>query len=958
MAIICSIDFETKSALDLTEVGVYRYAESAEIMCAAYSIYEEGKFDREDVKCWRAWKGEPLPADLRDAMLNSAVKKCAWNAQFERLITQACVKGVVTSLEDWYCTAARARASAYPGKLELCAKALGIDVQKDLAGAKVMKKLASGEAGTEAEYERMMQYCVQDVVVEATIGMVVRDLTAEEWQDYWVCERMNDRGIPVDVELARAAQKYAEVEAEEIKRELADVTDGKITSPKQFKRIKDWLTEHAPELMETLTDEETGKVSLDRSARTAIFEGDLKLPERVEAMLHLIDDAGRASTAKFAAIENRASDDDRLRGAYLFNGAGQTGRFSAMGFQPHNLVRDKLENGAAVVDAILGGQSAEDVIALSGQNMLTTLARTLRPTIVAPEPHTLVWADYSSVEARVLPWLSESPAAEPLLQLFREGQDVYIHAAAGIYKVPATKVDKAQRQMGKIAVLALGYQGGKNAFRKMARAYGLKIDDDTAELIKVAWRNANPWAGRFWQALETAAIKAVTHPGEVTEAGRMKYLMHGDMLYGLLPCGRLLAYPEASVDVIETKFGQRAVLTALKASMHPKKGEFKWPRVALYGGLLAENCLAADTEVLTIEGWRPLTAVGALPVWDGEAFVQHDGLAYKGARAVGTLDGVRMTAEHKVLTEEGWLHAEAVQGHRRAAVRIPDSYDMRRFSRRQASMEDALRLRRTASTRRYGVDAGARAFLRLPQTGNAGRREADARDVVASSICRLVFDAREMLARVASSVAQLRWPGHQGVQAVAYLRGVLGRHGVDVPRWAFAGAGQQRAELFTPQLSLGYPRGAGEQPAHEHVGRDALGQHDHRAGGASLGYWCDDTAVSNGAGVAHRTVVHEAVYDLLNCGPRNRFVVRGASGPFIVHNCTQGFAASLLRAAARDLDAAGWPVVMHTHDELVLEVEDDEVPDAEAALEEAMVTAKYPGLPLAVEVQHGYIYSK
>lgn len=661
MTMILSLDYETRSPLDLKEVGVYRYAKSATIMCAAYSIYEEGKLDRENVKCWRAWKGEPLPADLRDALLDFTVKKCAWNAQFERLITQRCVPDIVVSLEEWYCTAARARASAYPGKLELCAKALGIDVQKDLAGAKVMKKLASGEPGTEAEYERMMEYCVQDVVVEATIGMVVRDLTPAEWEDYWVCERMNDRGIPVDVDLAIAAQEYADAEAEEIKRELAEVTGGKITSPKQFKKIKAWLAERVPDLVEELTVDD--KFSLDRSTRAAIFEGDRELPQQVEELLHLIDDAGRASTAKFAAIENRADDDDRLRGAYLFNGAGQTGRFSAMGFQPHNLVRDKLENGDAVVQLILAKAPAKDVTEASGQNMLTTLARVLRPTIVAPEPHTLVWADYSSVEARVLPWLSENPLADELLGLFRKGQDVYIHAAAGIYKVPVEKVDKAQRQMGKIAILALGYQGGVNAFRKMARAYGLKIDEQTAELIKVAWRNANPWAGQFWRRLEDAAIRAVTHPGEVTEAGRMKYLMHGDMLYGLLPCGRLLAYPEAEVAVIDTKFGQRAVLTALKASMHPKKGEWKWPRVALYGGLLAENA-------------------------------------------------------------------------------------------------------------------------------------------------------------------------------------------------------------------------------------------------------------------------------------------------------TQGFAASLLRQAAKDLDNAGWPVVMHTHDEIVLEVEDDEVPDAEAALEEAMVTAKYPGLPLAVEVSSGYVYSK
>lgn len=876
MALICSLDYETQSAMDLTEVGAYRYAQSVKIMCAGYAIYEENTFEPEMVKPWRAWKGEPMPADLLAALSDESVRKFAWNAQFERLITLHAA-GLAVPQEQWFCTAARARASAYPGKLDLCAKALAIPQKKDLAGGKLMKKLSKEGSGTEEEYERVLEYCLQDVVVEATIGMVIRDLTPEEWRDYHVCERMNDRGIPIDAELARAAQKYAAVEAAEIAKELNAATGGAITSAKQFARIKKWVGEMAPEVIEMLTGED-GKVSLDKSARTAIFESDLSISEEVREVLELIDDAGRASTAKYAAIENRTDTDGRLRGAYLFNGAGQTGRYSAMGFQPHNLVRDKLDNSGDVIEAVLDGASADEVAKLSGQNMLTTLARMLRPTIVAENGNVLVWADYSAVEARALPWLSASESAEPLLGLFRKNEDVYKHAAADIYRVPVDRVDKAQRQMGKVACfgpdtqvlthvgpkaivevteddllwdgvewvrhdgvipkgsaetlnllgvevtpdhlintqgtwlpaqqlassestlcraletasenfpwwvlsasvsghanrtwrgfnalaephrtssifqtcgkerppavtsaprrrratgaktigrtpmsalttriaagysavfqrafrgvkthairclnitasaasaytphgclvaapfwptssrlmggtyrswsltastliagmsraifgsfrdlrtfatsgksalcrpassnlrpvfdilnagsrnrftiltdegplivhncLALGYQGGQNAFRKMARAYGLKITDTAAEEIKVAWRLANPWARTFWAELEGAAIRAARHPGVVAEAGRIKYLMHGDMLYALLPCGRLIAYPEAEVVMVDGQRGPQPRLSALKASMHPKKGETAWPRVQLYGGLLAEN---------------------------------------------------------------------------------------------------------------------------------------------------------------------------------------------------------------------------------------------------------------------------------------------------------------------------------------------------------------------------------
>jgi DNA polymerase len=608
MGLIASIDYETQSALDLTKIGAYRYAQSAKIMCAGYAIYEENTFEPGMVKPWRAWKGEPMPDDLLAALSDESVRKFAWNAQFERLITLHAA-GLAVPQEQWFCTAARARASAYPGKLDLCAKALAIPQKKDLAGGKVMKKLSTEGTGTEEEYERVLEYCMQDVVVEATIGMVVRDLTAEEWKDYHVCERMNDRGIPIDADLARAAQSYAEVEAAEIAKELEAVTKGVVTGAKQFARIKKWVGERAPEVVEMLTGED-GKVSFDRSARTAIFESDLSLPSEVDELLHLIDDAGRASTAKYAAIENRTDTDGRLRGAYLFNGAGQTGRYSAMGFQPHNLVRDKLLNSDDVIAAVLAGEPAMHVTEISDQNMLTTLARMLRPTIVAENGNVLVWADYSAVEARALPWLSGTPDAEPLLDLFRKNEDVYKHAAAGIYNIKATAVDKAQRQMGKIAVLALGYQGGKNAFRKMARAYGLKINDDTAEEIKVAWRLANPWAKTFWRDLETAAILAVRHPGDVAEAGRIKYLMHGDMLYALLPCGRLIAYPEVEVLEVEGKYGPQPRLTALKASMHPKKGETAWPRVTLYGGILAENATQAFCASLLRTAVRHLDDAG------------------------------------------------------------------------------------------------------------------------------------------------------------------------------------------------------------------------------------------------------------------------------------------------------------------------------------------------------------
>lgn len=228
----------------------------------------------------------------------------------------------------------------------------------------------------------------------------------------------------------------------------------------------------------------------------------------------------------------------------------------------------------------------------------------MRAVIVAEPGKVLRWSDYSSVEARALPWLTLDPEAEPLLDAFRNGDDIYIKTAAGIYGLDEAqllaeykagdKVAYERRQVGKVAILALGFGGGAGALKKMARAYKVQLDDATAEYVKRMWRRANPWADRFWKALHRAACSAVRHPGETFEAGRISYLMSGTTLWCLLPCGRIICYPEARVRVEDGKYGPQSVLTAAKGTWHPKKGAIGgWPRHTLWHGILAENVTQA-----------------------------------------------------------------------------------------------------------------------------------------------------------------------------------------------------------------------------------------------------------------------------------------------------------------------------------------------------------------------------
>jgi DNA polymerase len=640
---ILHLDWETRSKLDLTKVGAHKYARhpSTHVLCGGYSIrWNDEPFEPSDVRMWRTWAGEEMPDDLYEALTDPTVVIEAWNAQFERLIAAEMFRRWtleediddlwadyqnVLMVSRWHCTAARARACALPGKLDLCARFLQVPMQKSDSAA--MKRWMAPQAdGTwwsdEQDYEILVAYCAQDVRAEGDIGSVIRDLTPIEWEDYFVNEKLNDRGIPVDVELAIAAQHYAADEEKAIRKELSKLTCGRvqeqlkecthencgaIRTPRQHAKLKEWVlprvNAYVRELM-TSTDGKTGKekISLDKATRTSILEDEdvlATLSDEVITVLELIDDAGRSSIAKFKSIVEREID-GRVYGCYIMNGAGQTGRYSAVGFQPHNLpVRERISNTEDVVDLIKAKAPVAEITLKSGKNILTTLSCLLRAVIVAENGKVLRWRDYSSVEARALPWLADDPAAEEIIQAFFNGDDVYIKVAAGIYGVNEAELlaryksgdpeANHMRQVGKVAVLSLGFGGGAGALKKMARAYGIKLDDATAEFIKRMWRRANPWAERFWKRLHVAACNAARSPGVVYTAGRVQYMRQGSDLWCLLPCGRIICYPDVRVTTKETKWGTENVLTAAKGSWQPKKGQIDWPRHTLWHGILAEN---------------------------------------------------------------------------------------------------------------------------------------------------------------------------------------------------------------------------------------------------------------------------------------------------------------------------------------------------------------------------------
>jgi DNA polymerase len=619
---VCNWDVESRATVDLTIVGAHLYwaHPDTRLLCVNYT-FDKG----ETMKRWRVWQREVMPGVLREAFDDPECIFEGWNANFERLACRA--MGYDLPASRFRCTMARARSMALPGKLELCARALQMPVQK--ADNSIMLKWCKplkdgGWADDPKEYEQLLDYCDVDVLTEIGIGDLLRHLTPEEQRDWEINEAINDRGIPVDTGLAQAAQRYAKDELDEIKARLNTLTKGVVTSPKQFQRVKAWLTEWLPPELQSFVepDPETGKVSIDAAAREELLSDENAdvLVGDLREFVELIHDGGRASTAKFAAMCSRADRDQRVRGAYVFNGAGQTHRFSSHGLQVHNFIRAGLANIETVVEAVLRGVPKKQLVDVASYapdgtfvfdksagghirqpyNVLTILSRLLRPSIVADDGKSLVWGDWSSIEAVVNPWLSSENSASELLDYFAGGGDLYLRQAVLTYGLKSeADVLPAQRQAGgKVPVLAFGFQGGAGAGMRMARAYGVSMDWASADALKVAWRRSNPWAERFWLKLELAVFNAVREPGTVFHAGRVAYLVAQSVLWCLLPSGKLLAYPFPRIETLEGRYGPQDAVTCIKGSFHPKAGSNYWPRMKLYSGILCENCTQAEAASL------------------------------------------------------------------------------------------------------------------------------------------------------------------------------------------------------------------------------------------------------------------------------------------------------------------------------------------------------------------------
>jgi DNA polymerase bacteriophage-type len=627
------IDFETRSAADLKTGGVHKYAQhpTTNVLCLGYA------FDDEPV---RVSVGSELPKWVRDHVVANG-EVIAHNAAFELVIwNELCVSRYgwpPLDLRQLNCTMARAYSMALPGSLEQASAALGIDMKKDMAGHRRMLQLSQPRRILEdgvvvwwtpeefpEKYQELYDYCAQDVAVERELDKRLVQLPPAERKLWVLDQEINWRGVQVDMESAQTGMDMVAFEKKRQNLEMETITQGFVGTCTASGQLKDWLNHKG--------------IKTPGVAKDVVTELLAKrdLPSDVRRALELRQESAKSSTAKLEAMVNGASADERLRGMFQFHGAS-TGRFAARRVQLHNLPRPKIpQKQIDEVFKVLRDRAPvehkRDAIDMFYGPPMAILSDCLRGFLCAKPGHDLIACDFSAIEARVVAWLA---GEEKVLEIFKTHGRVYEAAAAWIFGVPIDQVTKEQRLVGKVAILALGYQGGVGAFQTMARAYGVKMapaypylwekaDWETrhmaeerwkqsgethisreewmaSELAKVAWRKANEKIVRYWKDCEYAALAALQNPGKIFMAGELsravKYKMAGSFLWCQLPSKRVLCYPYPRAEGTLTPWGSSANQLRYMAVNSLTK---KWERTGAYGGLLVENITqAVSRDILT-----------------------------------------------------------------------------------------------------------------------------------------------------------------------------------------------------------------------------------------------------------------------------------------------------------------------------------------------------------------------
>lgn len=678
---ILHLDAETRSPVDLKAHNAYVYFDHPEtdLWCAAYA------FGGEDPKLWRP--GEPCPAEIMGHVLSGGLV-AAWNAAFERLAWNKILGPrygwPVPSLEQFRCVMVMAYAMALPGKLEKAAPALGLDERKDAAGKLIMLQMSrprrprKGESATGTLWvddpekrARLEEYCRQDVRTEIAVYNRLLHLRPSEQRLWFLDQRLNDKGVYIDEPLCNAALAVVEKATARLDDRMRKVTDYAVRGVSNVGELSAYLRANGVE-----TDSLAKDVLVNLLVRS-------DLPPAVREALIIRQEGAKVSTAKIPKMLGNRQADGRMRGNLQFHGAA-TGRWAARGAQLQNLPRPSIHITEEVIADVMSGDT--DLIEMIHGPAMTVVSDCIRGMIRAAPGHRLLALDYSQIEARVIAWLA---GQHDVLEAFRkadrkEGPDNYLVEASKIYGVPITDKEDPRRQVGKVASLSLGFEGGAMALLKMARNYGLDlaeaydpvsraVDDVmiekardaweargkktgverrawlTADMVKQLWRAANPMTVKLWKDVNQAALDAVSRPGHVFHVGHLAFRTAGSWLTCRRPSGNVLFYAYPKVDQrkmpwTDPEGGPVYKPTVTFWAENPVTKA--WAKQDFYGGFGAQNATQGTARDVLTAGMERAEMAGYAPV-----ISVHDEAVVEAPIGFGSLDEFKGL----MLAREAWM---------------------------------------------------------------------------------------------------------------------------------------------------------------------------------------------------------------------------------------------------------------------------------------------------------------
>ncbi|MCI1574713.1 MAG: DNA polymerase [Weizmannia coagulans] len=572
-----SIDLETYSSIDIREFGAYRYVEAPdfEILLFAYA------FDDEPVQCIDLAQGEEIPQELTDALLDPNIIKTAYNANFERTAL-ARHYGYTMPPSQWRCSSVHALTLGLPGYLDGVAKAMKLDVQKDAKGKALIRYFSVPCKPTKAnggrtrnwpehdpeKWQMFKDYCIQDVEVERAIKKKLQRYSPNDFENrLWALDQeINDRGVHLDVYFVKQAIKAYEENHGQLIDGLKDLTG--LQNPNSVSQLKNWLAEQGLEVP-----------SLAKKIVEKLIE-ETDNPKIVE-VLKLRQESSKTSIKKYVKMDGAVCEDDRVRGLLQFYGANRTGRWAGRLVQVQNLKRNYLKDLDLARNLIRQGE-IELVDMLFG-SVPDTLSQLIRTAFIPSEGCRFIVSDFSAIEARVIAWLS---GEKWRLDVFATHGKIYEASASQMFNVPIEQITKGSdlRQKGKVAELALGYQGGPGALIQMGALEGGIKEEELPEIVQ-AWRKASPKIVQFWHDVERAAIKAVRERTIVELHHGIAFSYEAGMLFVRLPSGRRLAYVRPKLK--KDDYGRD------KLVYEGTKDTGQWGELKTYGGKLVENIVQA-----------------------------------------------------------------------------------------------------------------------------------------------------------------------------------------------------------------------------------------------------------------------------------------------------------------------------------------------------------------------------